>query len=218
MPIEVGLWRIDQGLTKLAASPLDLELRLEQALFQDIGMLGPDRMLIGRQVITADGKRIDLLAIDTEGDLHVIELKRDKSPRDAIAQLLDYGSWVQGLSYEAISEIFANFSPGTPFEQAFEERFGAPPPAALSVTITQSTYGSLAAHTLPGATCSAKAVFPSGNTSRAQGLSATPTAGADGNVSWSYGKTSNTKPGTGTHYVTCSLNGQQATASAPFTV
>jgi hypothetical protein len=92
------------------------------------------------------------------------------------------------------------------------------PPAALSVTITQSVYGFLAAHTLPGATCSAKAVFPSGNTSKAAGLSATPTAGGDGNVSWSYGTTGNTKPGTGTHYVSCSLNGQQATASAPFTV
>ena len=47
---------------------------------------------------------------------------------------------------------------------------------------------------------------------------ATPTAGGDGNVSWSYGTTGNTKPGTGTHYVTCSLNGQQQTASAAFTV
>jgi hypothetical protein len=86
------------------------------------------------------------------------------------------------------------------------------------VTITGSTYGHLAAHTLPGATCSARAVFPSGNTSKAVGLSVTPTAGGDGNVGWSYQTTGNTKPGTGTHYVSCSLNGQQASASAPFTV
>jgi hypothetical protein len=93
-----------------------------------------------------------------------------------------------------------------------------PPPASLSITITAATYGNVAAHTLPGATCSARARLPSGDYSQAQGLQAQPTAGADGNVSWTYRTTSRTTPGTGTYFVTCSLNGQSASASAPFTV
>ena len=48
-----------------------------------------------------DGRRtasyIDLLAIDADGNLHVLELKRDKTPRDVVAQVLDYGSWVTTL-------------------------------------------------------------------------------------------------------------------------
>jgi hypothetical protein len=29
-----------------------------------------------------------------EGRIHVIELKRDRTPREVVAQILDYGSWV----------------------------------------------------------------------------------------------------------------------------
>ncbi|MGI8552456.1 MAG: endonuclease NucS domain-containing protein [Dehalococcoidia bacterium] len=132
MGIEVGIWRIDQGLTRLVSSPLNREKKLEEALSQDIDMLDSDIMLIGRQVVTADGKLIDLLASDIDGNLQVIELKRDKTPREAVAQLLDYGYWVQDVSHEHITTIFKSFSPATPFEQAFEIRFGAPPPEILN--------------------------------------------------------------------------------------
>jgi RecB family endonuclease NucS len=43
-------------------------------------------MVIGRQVPTSYGKRIDLLAIDAGGDLHAIELKRDRTPREVSIQ------------------------------------------------------------------------------------------------------------------------------------
>jgi RecB family endonuclease NucS len=42
--------------------------------------------------VTSYGKRIDILAIDAEGTLYVLELKRDQTPRGIVAQLLDYGS------------------------------------------------------------------------------------------------------------------------------
>jgi hypothetical protein len=132
MPIELGLWRIDEGLVRLTSSSLDREAKLEQALFSDVTMLGSDLMLVGRQVPTAYGKRVDLLAIAADGELQVIELKRDRTPRDAVAQLLDYGSWVQGLSHSDITHICSGLSPSVPFEQAFEQRFGVPPPETLN--------------------------------------------------------------------------------------
>lgn len=94
----------------------------------------------------------------------------------------------------------------------------APPPATLTVSITVSTYGSLAATTLPGASCTAKAKLPSGRISTAAGLQASVVAGDDGGVSWSYGTSSTTKAGMGTHTVTCTLGGKTVSASAAFVV
>jgi hypothetical protein len=92
------------------------------------------------------------------------------------------------------------------------------PPFVLTVTITAAAYGYVAATTAPGASCTATATLPSGEISGAGGLKATVVSGQDGSVAWSYGTDSNTKPGTGTHTVTCTLSGATAVASAPFTV
>lgn len=43
-------------------------------------------LIIGRQVINSFGKRLDLLAMDSEGALYVIEVKRDRTPRQVVAQ------------------------------------------------------------------------------------------------------------------------------------
>jgi hypothetical protein len=91
-------------------------------------------------------------------------------------------------------------------------------PAALFVTISASTYGHIAAGTAPGASCTARAKLPSGRISTAAGLTGTVVAGDDGAVSWSYGTSSTTKAGVGTHTVTCTLNGATLSASAPFAV
>jgi hypothetical protein len=91
-------------------------------------------------------------------------------------------------------------------------------PATLTVTITASTYGNVAATTLSGASCKAQAKLPSGRISTAAGLQATVVAGNDGVASWSYGTVSTTTKGTGTHTVTCTLNGATVSASAAFTV
>ncbi|MFC1755719.1 DUF91 domain-containing protein, partial [Thermoproteota archaeon] len=59
-------------------------------------------LLIGRNVLTAHNKYIDLLAIDENGNLIIIELKRDKTPREVVAQALDYATWVKGLQAENV--------------------------------------------------------------------------------------------------------------------
>lgn len=133
MPVEFAVWRIGQGITSVGWTPFPDEKRLEALIEEDPrGLLGEDVLLLGRQVDTAFGKRIDLLGIDIDGDLHVIELKRDKTPRDIVGQLLDYASWVQTLGYEDVLRLWEPRSPGQPFEEAFFDHFGINLPDTLN--------------------------------------------------------------------------------------
>lgn len=132
MPIEVGIWKINGIPEKVHFSSIENEAKLEEVLNENIGILDPTLMIIGRQVPTAFGKFIDLLAIDGEGNLTVIELKKDKTPREVVAQVLDYASWIQTLSYEEITALYSDKNPGHRFEEAFSERFDADPPENLN--------------------------------------------------------------------------------------
>jgi len=132
MPLELGVWRIDGGLTSLSASGLDLEQRLEDILDRDITIANPGWMVIGRQVDTGFGSRVDLLAIDAVGNLVLLELKRDQTPREVVAQVLEYGAWVVKLRAPDLLQIFRRylerFHPeraAESLDQAFCRRFGA---------------------------------------------------------------------------------------------
>ena len=140
MPVEMGMWRIDGDTPKrLIAAALPSEATLEQYLEKDPSLLGERLLVIGRQVRTPHGKLIDLLAMDVDGNLHVLELKRDKTPRDVVAQVLDYGSWVSTLDRDSIIDIANDHLGDVAFEAAFEEAFGTSAPdelnAALQLTI-----------------------------------------------------------------------------------
>mgnify|MGYP001160574563 FL=1 len=140
MPVEMGMWRIDGDTPKrLSAATLPSEATLEHYLEKDPSLLGERLLVIGRQVHTPHGKFIDLLAMDGEGNLHVLELKRDKTPRDVVAQVLDYGSWVSTLDRDSIIDIANDHLGDVAFEAAFEEVFGTSAPdelnAALQLTI-----------------------------------------------------------------------------------
>lgn len=130
MPIEVGIWRLGQKVERIAFKPMPTEGWLEDVIAEDIGILDPALLLIGRQVSTSYGKYIDLLAMDADGKLVVIELKRDRTPREVVAQLLDYGSCVRQLEDEDIAGIFESFRrkyhpnhPSISLDEAFCERF-----------------------------------------------------------------------------------------------
>lgn len=133
MTFEMGLWRVDGGQPrKLSASGVPREQQLEDMLLNDPSTLGERLLILGRQVATSFGTIVDILAIDVDGDLHVLELKRNRTPRDVVAQALDYGSWVSGLGHQQVQEIFAIHHPGVEFEEAFTDVFGGSPPDALN--------------------------------------------------------------------------------------
>ena len=132
MGLELGLWRVDGSPIKLVSSALPFESQLETMIEQDSSLLGSDLLLIGRQVLTDFGKFIDLLGIDVDGTVHVLELKRDRTPRDVVAQLLDYGSWVQSLTNSDIRGIWQANNPTLVFDVQFAERFGEAPPDQLN--------------------------------------------------------------------------------------
>lgn len=134
MAYEVGLWRIGASgePVRVTSSAIPLESQLETLITRDPAILGEPLMVIGRQVPTDFGGFIDLLGIDGDGVLHVLELKRGRTPREVVAQILDYASWVKELSHDDVLAIYATFQPEPPFEVAFSNVFGTSPPDELN--------------------------------------------------------------------------------------
>jgi hypothetical protein len=123
MALAMDLWQIkDDQLEPMNKISLNLEKRLKKWIFEDISLLGLDLLVLGQEVHTAYGGFIDILAIDRDGNLVIIELKREKTPRDIIAQCLDYGTWIKDLSYEEIIGIYSSYM-DLDLENEFEEYF-----------------------------------------------------------------------------------------------
>lgn len=136
MAEEIKIWQVENGekLTEINRRKLDFEQRLEDWLNQDISILSAELLIIGRQVETDYGKYIDLLCVNSDGDLVIVELKKDKTPREVTAQTLDYASWVKDLSHERILNLsnlyFAKIN--TNFEEAFQKKFDIELPEVLN--------------------------------------------------------------------------------------
>lgn len=120
-------------LERIGHRRLPNEELLEEWLVEDPGLLGLDLLIIGRQVSTDFGGRIDILAVDREGDLTIIELKRDRTPRDIVAQILDYANCVSRLNSKRIYDI-ASEHLHRPLDEVFRERFDTDPPENLNST------------------------------------------------------------------------------------
>lgn len=134
MAHEVGLWRIGASgePIRVTSSTIPLESQLETLIARDPAILGEPLMIIGQQVVTGFGGIIDLLGIDGDGVLHVLELKRGRTPREVVAQVLDYASWAKELSHDDVLAIYADSRQQPPFEVAFSNVFGVGPPDELN--------------------------------------------------------------------------------------
>jgi hypothetical protein len=124
MPVKHAIWTVGDDPQPLPGATLVNEQQLESMLVRAPEIISSDWMLIGRQEQTNYGGRIDLLAIAPDASLVLIELKRNRTPREIVAQALDYASWVEQLTADRIAQIYRRFSDGGNLEDAFRQRFG----------------------------------------------------------------------------------------------
>ena len=92
MATKIKAWQILNGSLKSIDTSLVKEGKkeaydLESWIASNPTIVGSDLAIIGRQVQTKSGP-LDLLAVDNDGNLVIIELKRDVLPREALAQAI----------------------------------------------------------------------------------------------------------------------------------
>jgi hypothetical protein len=132
---QIRLWKItDKGFVVLDRGSVEREKKLHDWLEEDISLISDDLLVIGREVQTDFNKSIDLLCLNRDGDVVIIELKRDRAPRDVLAQILEYASWVDDLPSDKILEVANEYlqKKGTDLEEAFQEKFGDELPESLN--------------------------------------------------------------------------------------
>ena len=128
----IRIWGVDgDQLSEIPRQAVDLESRLEDWMDADVSVLSDDLLVIGRQLDTEGGGTLDLLCLDRNGDMVVVELKRGKTPREVIAQVLDYAAWAADLSFDQIQDIASNTFPDG-LDDAFRQRFDADLPDVLN--------------------------------------------------------------------------------------
>ena len=125
---KTSLYKIDQNkLTELKQTSLGhAESDLQQWIWDDPDLLGLGIVLIGREVTIGTGARIDLLGVDENFNVCVIELKKDKTPREVIAQVLDYAAWISTMTWEHLDLICRARFPESAVEK-IRSRFGSAP-------------------------------------------------------------------------------------------
>ncbi|WP_180079224.1 DUF4268 domain-containing protein [Acinetobacter sp. YH12251] len=97
--------------TKLSEQQLTERYDLQEWLVSHPEALGEELLIIQKEFDGFDGtgERLDLLALDTKGQLVLIENKRDDSGRDAVWQALKYASYVAPFTSDDIEDVFAKY-------------------------------------------------------------------------------------------------------------
>jgi len=127
------VWRALGGtVVQIPPSTTLLEAKLESWIEENPSILGA-LLVIGRQVKTDVGGRIDLLAMDALGNLHVIELKRDRASALVVSQVLSYGAWIERLVDGDVHKIFRRYRKNASLNEAFSSRFGSELPEQVNV-------------------------------------------------------------------------------------
>ena len=109
---EVKIWTIQDNSEAVALdsrSRVDTEALLEETLVKNPSLLMPGLTLVGRQTPTPGGP-LDLLGVDEDGRLVVFELKRGTLSRDAVAQVIDYASYLDAMELAELAEYISERS------------------------------------------------------------------------------------------------------------
>jgi hypothetical protein len=126
MPTQIKTWQVVNGElqpvdTRMANAGRKEAHDLEEWIASNPSIISPDIVVIGRQTPTKSGP-LDLLAIDKQGNVVIIELKRDALPREALVQAMDYASDVAEWSVEKLSENCTKYT-GKNLEEKLIESF-----------------------------------------------------------------------------------------------
>lgn len=126
MASEIKSWQIIDGkLVTLESSLVNDGKKersdLEQWIKSNPQILGEDIVIIGEQVQTNSGP-LDFLGIDNSGNTVIVELKRDKLPREALAQAIDYASDVADWEIDRFREICKSYTKQN-LEDLLQQRF-----------------------------------------------------------------------------------------------
>lgn len=131
------MYIIDQTQNRIAAldpstfrqEGFDERKHLQEWMAYAPSVFGEDLLIIQKEFDGFDGtfERLDLLALDKEGDVVVIENKLDDSGRDVTWQALKYASYCSTLKREDIRAIYQQYldkyEPGAKADQKFTEFF-----------------------------------------------------------------------------------------------
>ncbi len=100
----IGLWNLENGKpNRLKESSIQFERNLEEWIVNDPNFLREGLTIIGRQ-LKVSGGIIDLLAVDPNGRLIIIEIKRGILRRKTIAQIIDYAASIDLMSEEELKK------------------------------------------------------------------------------------------------------------------
>jgi len=107
---------------------IELERHLESWLENSPWAIAQEPLLIiGRQTSVSQDEYgtifPDLLGIDKDGNLAIIELKKGKTPREVVAQLLEYAAWANDLSEDKLRDIASNYFVKIGIEKDIETQF-----------------------------------------------------------------------------------------------
>lgn len=87
-----------------------LEAHIEDWIARTPEVLGEDLLVIGKQVSIDSGRdRMDLLALDLQGNAVIVELKRDWIGTDADLQAIRYASLVAGWEHATIRSLAEDY-------------------------------------------------------------------------------------------------------------
>ncbi len=92
---------------------------LQSALKEQIEIIAPETIVIAEELSEWSGskRRIDLLAVDTNGNLVVIELKRNETGEHMDLQSLRYAAMVSTLTFRRAVEIYQTYLEATAPEE-----------------------------------------------------------------------------------------------------
>ena len=112
---EIRLWKVGGSkdsptITDISSvAQTETEEMLEEVLVKSPSLLVEGLKLVGRQTETPGGP-LDLLGVDEDGRLVIFELKRGVLTRDAIAQIVDYASFLAELSPTDMNSLISDSS------------------------------------------------------------------------------------------------------------